>query len=96
MYDKAHKIFNFLLRITLPKGGEYDKILRAHYYLFRSEQAFHKQSYFLAASWARLARRNLWGGQCFHGNSNTSADYDELLDLLENIQSYCNAQFFER
>ena len=94
MYDKAHKIFNYLLRIALPKSGEYDKILRAHYYLFRSEQAFHKQSYFLAASWARLARRNLWHALSFYGNGDNKATYDDLLDLLENIQSYCNAQFY--
>jgi hypothetical protein len=93
MYDKAHEIFGLLLK-KVSKKEEYDDVQESHYYLFRSERAFHKHSYLLAASWARLARRNLWHALSFYGNGDNKATYDDLLDLLENIQSYCNAQLY--
>lgn len=94
MYDKAHEIFGHLLNKVASKEDEYDEVREAHYYLFRSERAFHKHSYLLAASWARLVRRNLWHALSFYGNGDNKATYDDLLELLENIQSYCNAQFY--
>lgn len=93
MYDKAHEIFGHLLK-KVSKKEEYDDVQESHYYLFCSEGAFHKHSYLLAASWARLARRNLWHALSFYGNGDNKVIYDDLLDLLENIQSYCNAQFY--
>ena len=93
MYNKAHEIFGHLLK-KVSKKEEYDDVQESHYYLFCSERAFHKHSYLLAASWARLARRNLWHALSFYGNGDNKAIYDDLLDLLENIQSYCNAQFY--
>lgn len=94
MYDKAHEIFNQLLNKVAAKDEEYDDVREAHYHLFRSEKAFYRQDYLLAASWMRLVRRNLWHALSFYGNGDNKAIYDNLLDLLENIQSYCNAQFY--
>ena len=95
MYDKAHSQYNYLLSRLRPTDERYNEILKSHYYLLRSEKSFDRESYRFARIQVRLAQHHLWTVQFYYGGVKDKAAYNELIDLLKKIESYCETQIYD-